>query len=285
MRPARSWLRTVERRTVRFSANVSILYGEAPLLERFGRAAEAGFSTVEFWWPTGEDLGEVEGAVRDAGLRVALFNFDAGDMASGDRGLVSDPSREEQFRENVPIALELAQSLGCERLNALAGQEVPGMPREEQLTLARRNVTFAADEARKVGIQVLVEAVNTFENGPYLLSTTEQVTGFVRSVGRENVKVQHDLYHMQRMEGNLVATLERYAGIFGHVQIADSPGRGEPGTGEIHYPYVLSQLEKLGYEGYVGLEYNPTTQTTEESLAWLPRALRTGNVSVEDLKL
>jgi hydroxypyruvate isomerase len=156
---------------------------------------------------------------------------------------------------------------------------------KEHLALARRNVTFAADEARKVGIEVLVEAINTFENRPHLLSTTEQAAGFVRSVGLENVKVQHDLYHMQRMEGNLVATLERYVGMIGHVQIADSPGRGEPGTGEIRYPYVLSRLEELGHEGYVGLEYNPTTGTTEESLAWLPRALRAWNVSVEDLKL
>lgn len=272
-------------RAVRFSANVSILFKEAPFLERFGRAAEASFGAVEFWWPADEDLGEVEKAIKDAGLRVALFNFDAGDMAGGNRGLVSDPSREEQFRENVPTALELARGLGCERLNALVGQEIRGMSREEQLALARRNVTFAAGEAQKVGIEVLVEAVNTFENGPYLLSTTRQATGFVRSIGLENVKIQHDLYHMQRMEGNLVATLERYVGMIGHVQIADSPGRGEPGSGEIRYPYVLSRLEELGYEGYIGLEYNPTTGTTEESLAWLPRALRAGNVSVEDLKL
>jgi hydroxypyruvate isomerase len=270
---------------MRFSANVSILFKEAPLLERFARAAEAGFEAVEFWWPSGEDLGEVEEAVKDAGLEVALFNFDAGDMASGDRGLVSDPSREERFRENVPVALELARSLGCRRLNALAGHEIPGLRREEQLELARRNVALAADEARKTGVEVLVEAVNTFENGPYLLRTTAQAVDFVRSVGLENVKVQHDLYHMQRMEGNLVATLEQHVSMIGHVQIADSPGRGEPGTGEIHYPYVLSRLEALGYDGYVGLEYNPTTGTTEESLEWLPKELRAGNVPVEALKL
>ena len=270
---------------MRFSANVSILFKEAPFPMRFRHAAEAGFSAVEFWWPSGEDLGEVEEAVRDAGLEVALFNFDAGDMAGGDRGLVSDPSCEERFRENVPVALELARSLGCRRLNALAGQEIPGMRREEQLELARGNVTFAAEAARKAGIEVLVEALNTFENGPYLLSNTEQAVGFVQSVGLENVKIQHDLYHMQRMEGNLVATLERHAGMIGHVQIADSPGRGEPGTGEIRYPYVLSRLEELSYEGYVGLEYNPTTETTEESLAWLPKELRARNVSIEDLKL
>jgi hydroxypyruvate isomerase len=151
--------------------------------------------------------------------------------------------------------------------------------------LARRNVAFAADEARKAGVEVLVEAVNTFENGPYLLSGTAQALDFVRSIGQENVKIQHDFYHMQRMEGNLAATLEQHVGMIGNVQIADSPGRGEPGTGEIHYPYVLSRLEELGYDGYVGLEYNPTTETTEESLAWLPRELRGKDVSVEDLRL
>ena len=130
---------------MRFSANVSILFKEVPFLERFGWATEAGFSAVEFWWPSGEDLGVVEEAVRDADLKVALFNFDAGDMPTGDRGLAGDPEREGQFRENVPVALELARKLGCQRLNALVGHEIAGMDREEQLALARRNVGFAAD--------------------------------------------------------------------------------------------------------------------------------------------
>ena len=270
---------------MRFSANVSILFKESPFLERFGRAREAGFSTVEFWWPSGEDVAEVERAVRDAGLSVALFNFDAGDMPSGDRGLVSDPGRVEQFRENVPVALDLARKLGCRRMNVLVGHEKEGMGREEQLALARENVAFAADGAKEAGVTVLVEAVNTFENGPYLLYTTGQAVQFARSVGRENVKIQHDLYHMQRMEGNLVATLKENIGAIGHVQLADSPGRGEPGTGEIHYPFVLAELERLSYDGYVGLEYNPTTGTTEESLGWLPEAGRGADVPVSDLRL
>src|SRR5215213_10228159 len=198
---------------MRFSANVSILFSEVPLLERFGRAAEAGFSSVEFWWPSGEDLGRVESAIKDAGVEVALFNFDAGDMPAGDRGLAGDPGREQQFRENVPMALELARSLGCRRMNVLVGHEVPGMDRDEQLALARENVRFAADDA--AGITVMVEAVNTFENGPYLLYTTAQAVEFVREVGRENVRVQHDFYHMQRMEGNLVATLREHIGSIG----------------------------------------------------------------------
>ena len=270
---------------MRFSANVSILFKEVPFLERFGRAREAGFSAVEFWWPSGEDLGEVERAIGDAGLSVALFNFDAGDMPSGDRGLVSDPERAEQFRENMPVALGLARRLGCRRMNVLVGHEKDGMGREEQLALARENVAFAADAAREADVTVMVEAVNTFENGPYLLYTTGQAVEFVKGVGRENVKIQHDFYHMQRMEGNLVATLRDNIGYIGHVQVADSPGRGEPGTGEIHYPYVLAELEDLGYEGYVGLEYNPATGTTEESFGWLPEELRGADVRVSDLKL
>ena len=269
---------------MRFSANISILFKEVPFLERFGRAREAGFSAVEFWWPSGEDLGEVEAAIGDAGLTVALFNFDAGDMPGGERGLVGDPERVDQFRENVPVALGLARRLGCRRMNVLVGHEKAGMGRTEQLALARENVAFAADRAGEAGVTVVVEAVNTFENGPYLLYTTGQAVEFVKSVGR-NVKIQHDLYHMQRMEGNLVATLREHIEHIGHVQIADSPGRGQPGTGEIHYPYVLAELENLGYGGYVGLEYNPAGGTTEESFGWLPEQLRGGDVAVSDLKL
>jgi len=165
------------------------------------------------------------------------------------------------------------------------GHEISGMDREEQLALARENVRFAAEKAEAAGVTVMVEAVNTFENGPYLLYTTKQAVEFVERIGRENVRVQHDLYHMQRMEGNLVANLREHFDYIGHVQIADSPGRGEPGTGEIHYPYVLAELEKLGYEGYIGLEYTPTTETTEDSFGWLPEESRARNVKASDLRL
>jgi hydroxypyruvate isomerase len=200
---------------------------------------------------------------------VALINFDAGDMPAGDRGVLSDPDRHERFRANVPVALELARDLGCGKLNALVGLELAPEQREEQLALAQDNVGWAADRAAEQGAQVLIEAVNTFENGPYLLSTTRQAAAFVRAVGRPNVKLQYDAYHMQRMEGNLVATLREHIADIAHVQLADSPGRGEPGTGEINFTYVLAELEALGYDGYVGLEYNPTTAATEDSLGWL----------------
>jgi hydroxypyruvate isomerase len=270
---------------MKFCTNVSILFKEVPLLERFGRAREAGFRAVEFWWPAGEDLGEVEAAIKETGLEVALFNFDAGDMPGGDRGLLSDPERVAQFRENVPVALQLAGRLGCGKLNALVGHMLEGMDREEQFGLARESIGWAADLAAKQGAEIMIEAVNTFENGPYLLYTTKDGAEFVRSVGRDNVKLQYDVYHMQRMEGNIVANLREYIDVIGHVQVADSPDRGEPGTGEIHYPFVLGALEDLGYDGYVGLEYNPTTPTTEESLSWLPKEMRGGDRSVEALNL
>ncbi|MQA84045.1 MAG: TIM barrel protein [Streptosporangiales bacterium] len=268
-----------------FAANVSILFTEVPFLDRFARAAEAGFGAVEFWWPGGEDLGTVERAVREAGLSVALLNFDAGDMSSGDRGLAGHPDREGQFRENVPVALELAGALGCRRLNALVGLAVPGMERAEQLDVASANVAFAAQRAAASGAEVMIEAINTFDNGPALLSTTAEALDFVRGVGRDNVRLQYDAYHMQRMEGNLVATLRQHIDAIGHVQVADSPGRGEPGTGEIHYPFVLAALDELGYDGYVGLEYRPAAESTEDSLRWLPRDLRRGRAPVARLNL
>jgi len=255
---------------VKFCANVSILFKDAPFLERFERAAAVGFDAVEFWWPAGEALDEVEAAIKQANLQVALFNFDAGEMPKGDRGLLSDRDRQHRFRENVPVALDLARRLGCEHMNALVGVERAPATRDEQLALAADNVRWAADEAAPHGIAITIEAVNTFENGPYLVPTTRQAARFVDRVDRPNVRLQYDAYHMQRMEGNLVATIEQHLPRIAHIQIADSPGRGEPGTGEINFPFVLDAIDRLGYDGWIGLEYNPTTATTEESLAWMP---------------
>jgi len=262
-----------------------MLFKEVDFLDRFGRAAEAGFAAVEFWWPSGEDLGRVDAAVKDAGLQVALFNFDAGDMPGGDRGLLSDPGRQQEFRDNVPVALELARSLGCPRLNALVGLELDEVDTAEQLELAADNVGWAADQAAGDGIEIMIEAVNTFENGPYLLATTNAAADFVERVGRDNVKLQYDAYHMQRMEGNVVATLRDRIGSIDHIQVADSPDRGEPGSGELNYRYIFAAIEELPYDGWVGLEYKPTTETTEESLAWLPEDKRGGVVGAEDLNL
>jgi hydroxypyruvate isomerase len=259
---------------MRFCTNISLLFADAPLPERFARARAAGFDTVELWWPSGHDLADIRAAAADADVDVALLNFDAGDMAAGDRGLASDPSRQEEFRDNVPVALDLAAALGATRLNALAGLRISGMELDEQLALARENVRFAADRAAETGAQVLIEAVNTIENGPYLLPTTRAASEFVASVERDNVRLQYDAYHMQRMEGDLSATIERHLPEIAHIQIADAPGRGQPGTGEINYGFLLPHIHRLGYDGYVGLEYKPPGGDTEASLEWLPREQR-----------
>jgi hydroxypyruvate isomerase len=256
---------------MRFSANLSFLFKDVPFIERFARARAAGFAAVEFMWPGLGELDAVQRAVADAGLEVALFNFDAGDMAAGDRGLLSDPDRQARFRENVPLALELAGRIGCTRLNALVGVRRPELEIETQLELARDNVAWAAEQASSQGASIMIEAVNSYENGPYLLDTTAKAIGFLDAVAADNVALQYDVYHMQRMEGNLGHTITRLLGRIGHVQIADPPSRGEPGTGEINYRFVLGLLERSGYAGWVGLEYNPSTATTEESLGWMKK--------------
>jgi hydroxypyruvate isomerase len=254
---------------VRFSANLSFLFKDAPFAERFARARDAGLRGVEFMWPGVDELPALERALAETGLEVALFNFDAGDVAAGDRGLVSHPARQERFRENVPVALELAGRIGCTRLNALVGVRVRALEFEAQLELARENVAWAAEQARAQGASIMIEAVNSYENGPYLLDTTAKAIAFLDAVGADNVLLQYDVYHMQRMEGNLADTIMRLLPRIGHVQIADPPARGEPGTGEVNYRFLLDLLERAGYGGWVGLEYNPSTATTEESLGWM----------------
>ncbi len=254
---------------MRFSANVSFLFKDVPFEARFRRAADAGFRGVEFMWPGVEHADAVARAVQETGLEVALFNFDAGDMAAGDRGLAGDPDRRAEFRGNVPIALELAARIGCPRLNALVGVHRPGRDLDAQLEEARENVAWAAEQARAQGATITIEAVNSYENGPYLLDTTAKAMSFIDAVGADNVKLQYDVYHMQRMEGNLSETITRLLPRIGHVQIADPPGRGEPGTGEVNYRFVLGLLDRSGYGGWVGCEYNPSTTTTEESLGWM----------------
>ena len=254
---------------MRFSANLSFLFKDAPFAERFARARDAGFGGVEFMWPGSEELPAVERAVAQTGLEVALFNFDAGDLPAGDRGLLSDPDRQGAFRENVPVALELAARIGCTRLNALVGVRRTDLELEAQLELARQNIAWAAEQAQAQGASIMIEAVNSYENGPYLLDTTAKAVNFLDAVGADNVALQYDVYHMQRMEGNLADTISRLLPRIGHVQIADPPGRSEPGTGEINYAFVLGLLERSGYDGWVGLEYNPSTARTEDSFGWI----------------
>ncbi len=263
-------------RLMRLSVNAQLLFTEAPLLERFDLIAEAGFDAVESWWPEGEDLDAFGDAVLASGLELVLLNFDGGEMADGDRGLLGDLERSDRFRENAPIALELASRLGCSRLNALAGLERRDQPREQQLRVAVANARWAADLAARRGAQVLIEPINRFDNGPYLLDRLDAAIAFIDEVDRPNVRLQFDVYHAARTESeSLVSLVERHAPLIAHVQLADAPGRGMPGSGEIDFEAVLSALERAGYSGHLGLECRPHGATAE-ALAWLPGPLRSG---------
>jgi hydroxypyruvate isomerase len=261
---------------MKLSVNIQLLFTEAPLLERLRLVAEAGFDAVESWWPAGEDIDAFAVAVRESGLELVLLNFTGGDMAAGDRGLLCDLQRSDRFRENVPIALRLAMSLGCKRLNALVGLEQPSQPRDQQVRLAVENARWAADLAAKQGAEVLIEPINRFDNGPYLLDRVDDAVAFIAEVGRPNVRLQFDVYHAQRTESeSLISLIKRHASLISHVQLADVPGRGMPGSGAIDFAAVLSELERAGYSGHVGLECQPHDPTTK-ALSWLPHQLRHG---------
>lgn len=252
----------------RFAANLTMLFTEYPLLERFDRAAQAGFEAVEFLFPYDEDIPEIKAALERNGLRQVLFNLPAGDFAAGDRGFANDPGRVEEFQEGVGRALEIAVTLGCPKLNCLVGMTLEDVPLETQWATAIENLRYAAGQAQQVDVLQIFEPLNTIDTPGFLLSTTAQALMVLDEVGHENLRIQYDVYHAQRMEGNISATLEQFLGQIGHIQIADSPARNEPGTGELNYPFILSHLDRIGYDGWVSLEYRPST-TTEESLEWL----------------
>jgi hydroxypyruvate isomerase len=268
---------------LRFDLNISFLLKEVPFLERFERAASLGFSALEFPWPSDENLAPISEKIHATALKVVLMNFDAGDMAGGERGFLNDASRKAWLHAYVPRAIEFATQIGCPRLNALVGNMIPGISREKQIDQVRENLAWIADYAATNAIGVVVEALNSFENPRYLLTNTRDTIQLLSEVNRPNLKYQYDMYHMQRMEGNIIATLREHSGLIGHIQIADAPERHEPGTGEIHFTNVLAALDELGYQGYVGLEYNPIA-SSEQSFTWLPDD-RWDAIAVKDLRL
>lgn len=246
---------------MRFSVNVSMLFGELPFLDRFAAAASAGFAAVELWWPAGVPTDDLVAAIEASGVVVALMNFDAGSIEDGERGYVNDPARTREFRAHVPAALDLAERIGRPRLNALAGNALPGRSHADQLATARANIAFAASAAAARGLSVVVEPVNAIENPGYLLPQTDACVEFVRAIGPAPVRLQYDLYHASLAGDDLCDTLRAVLPYLGHVQIADAPGRGEPGTGDIAFPDVLHDIDRLGYNGYVGLEYQPAADS------------------------
>ena len=257
----------------RFAANLTMMFTEVPFLDRFERAARAGFHAVEFLFPYGHPAEEIRQRLSDHRLELVLHNLPAGNWEAGERGIACHPDRGAEFREGVSRAIAYAGVLGVKQVNCLAGKAPAGV---EEAALRRtfvENLKFAAAALKVEGLRLLVEPINTFDIPGFYLSRTAQAISVLDEVGAGNAFLQFDVYHAQRMEGELAATIQRHLPRIGHIQVADNPGRNEPGTGEINYPFLFAHLDRIGYAGWIGCEYRPAT-TTEAGLGWRERLTR-----------
>jgi hydroxypyruvate isomerase len=256
-----------------FAANLTMLFNEHAFLDRFEAAAKAGFKAVEFLFPYAYPVAELQRRLKDNGLTLVLHNLPAGDWDAGDRGMACHPDRVDEFRAGVARGIEYGTALGVPHLNCLAGKVPPGI---DEATLRRTfvaNLRFAAAELKKVNLRLLIEPINRFDIPGFYLTTTAQALSILDEVGADNAFVQYDIYHAQRMEGELANTLSAQLARIGHIQLADNPGRHEPGSGEINYAFLFKHLDRIGYKGWVGCEYKPAART-EDGLGWIEQLAR-----------
>jgi hydroxypyruvate isomerase len=258
----------------RFAANLSLQFNEVPMLERYGRAAAAGFTQVEVLFPYRDGTQQVVEQLRRHNLELVLFDTEPGDFAGGERGYLCVPSEQERLERTFREGLELAREFGCSRLNVLAGNLQEGVSWDEHRRVALENLRRLAPLAERAGVMLLIEALNAPANPRYFLTGSKLGLELVREVASPAVKFQYDAFHLQIMEGNLIETVTKNIADIGHVQIGDLPGRHEPGSGEINYPNFFAALDVSVYDGFVGLEYIPAGSTEEGLDAWLPRAAR-----------
>ena len=251
----------------KLAANLSLLFPGIDFLDRFQAAARAGFRYVEYQFPYASPKEEVAVRAQAAGVEVVLHNLPAGDAAKGDRGIACLPERTSEFREGVARAIEYARAVNCPRLNCLAGIVPSGAPQAKHFDTLVENVRFAAARLKSAGIALMIEPVNTRTIPGFFLTHSRQALEVIDAAGTDNAFLQYDIFHMQIMEGDLARTIERLLPRIGHIQLADVPDRHEPGTGEINYDYLLPHLDRIGYAGYVGCEYNPKADTVA-GLKW-----------------
>lgn len=251
----------------RFAANLTMLFTELPFMQRFEAAAKAGFDAVEYLFPYAMPKQELAAALRDNALQQVLHNLPAGDWDAGERGIACHPDRVAEFRDGVAHAIDYAIALGCPQLNCLVGRMPVGAALHQVQPTLVANLRHAARELQAAGIRLLIEPVNSFDIPGFMLTRTDQALALMDAVDSPNLRLQYDIYHAQRMEGELGATLGKHIGRIGHIQLADNPGRGEPGTGEINYRWLFDHIDALGYTGWVGCEYKPRAGTAE-GLAW-----------------
>ncbi len=256
-----------------FSANLTFLFVEVPFEKRIEAAAAAGFKHVECMFPYGWSARFMREELDRFGLKMELMNLYPGDYAAGDRGLLIDPERRDEFHSALAQSLEYAHTLDCPRMHAMAGNMREGLSRDAARASLIENLRHAAPLAAQAGVMLTIEALNTGDFPRFFLHHSAETFALLEEVAQPNVKFQFDFYHLQIGEGNLTQTFRAHAREIGHVQIADVPGRHQPGTGEINYPFVLRAIEETGYEGFVGLEY-VSQGRTDEALAWLQRDAR-----------
>lgn len=259
----------------RFSANLTMLFTELLFLDRFAAAARAGFHAVEFLFPYEFDTADIAGALNTNGLSLVLHNLPAGDWAAGERGIACHPARTAEFRDGVGRAIRYATALRCPHVNCLAGIVPPGTTAEHARATLIENLRFAATALKEAGITLVMEPVNTRDIPGFFVSRTAQALSIMDEAGVGNLELQYDIYHAQVMEGDLANTLATHLDRIGHIQIADNPGRHEPGTGEINFPYLFARIDALGYCGHVGCEYKPKDGTAE-GLGWYSAMRREG---------
>jgi hydroxypyruvate isomerase len=251
----------------KLAANLSMLFADLDFIDRFAAAGQAGFRGVEYLFPYAYDAAHIRRVLDDAQLQQVLFNLPAGDWAAGERGIAALPDRADEFREGVTTAIAYAKALGCTRVNCLAGKRPPALSAVEAERTFIENLRYAADELGKAGIELVIEAINTYDIAGFFLTHSAQAFAIIDAVGSPNLSFQYDIYHMQRMEGELTATLRANLARIGHIQVADNPGRHEPGSGEIAYPFIFEELERAGYAGWIGCEYVPASGTLA-GLGW-----------------
>lgn len=256
----------------RFAANLTMMFTEVPFLERFERAGKAGFEAVEFLFPYAHEAGEIRQRLDAHGLQLVLHNLPAGDWDAGERGIACLPDRVDEFRAGVARAIEYAEALGVPQLNCLAGKASDGVPDATLRATLVDNLAYAAAALGRAGLKLLIEPVNTMDIPGFYLNRTSQALSLLDEVGADNAFVQYDIYHAQRMEGELAATMQKHLPRIAHIQLADNPGRNEPGTGEINYPFLFAHLDRIGYDGWIGCEYKPAA-ATEAGLDWRTRLL------------
>ncbi len=251
----------------KFAANLTMLFGELPFLDRFAAAKAAGFGGVEYLFPYDFEKAVLREQLQQHGLTQVLHNLPAGNWAAGERGIAISPDRVDEFRDGVLRAIDYATALDCHQVNCLVGVAPAGADVSELNEVLVKNLRFAANVLARERIRLLIEPINTLDIPGFFLSGTERAVQIISDVRSDNLFVQYDIYHMQVMEGDLARTLQKHLARIAHVQLADNPGRNEPGTGEINYPFLFRYLDQIGYRGWIGCEYKPKA-TTAEGLGW-----------------